>query len=54
MFRIFVLALLSSLSTTLVFAQTTSATTATVMGTVTDEQSGVLPGVDRHRCRGRA
>ena len=45
MFRIFVLALLSSLSATLAFAQTTSATTATVMGTVTDQQSGVLPGV---------
>ncbi len=45
MFRIFVLAILSSLSATLAFAQTTSATTATVMGTVTDQQSGVLPGV---------
>ena len=45
MFRIFVLALLSSLSATLAFAQTTSATTATVMGTVTDQQGGVLPGV---------
>ena len=45
MFRIFVLAILSSLSATLAFAQTTSATTATVTGTVTDQQSGVLPGV---------
>ena len=45
MFRIFVLAIVSSLSATLAFAQTTSATTATVMGTVTDQQSGVLPGV---------
>ena len=45
MFRIFVLAILSSLSATLAFAQTTSATTATIMGTVTDQQSGVLPGV---------
>ena len=45
MIRTSLLALSILLSASVAFAQTTSATTATVMGTVTDEQGGVLPGV---------
>ena len=45
MLRTFLLALSILLSASVAFAQTTSATTATVTGTVTDEQGAVLPGV---------
>ncbi len=45
MFRTSLIALSILLSASVAFAQTTSATTATVTGTVTDEQGAVLPGV---------